>query len=97
MHSSTTWQKEITVPDEGLWKAQVRANDTGGQSSLDTTDRNWIVSATAQAPVVSITSPSAVTPADGTADVHRRAGPADHLHRLGDRRRDAHARSTSRW
>ena len=59
---STTWQKEITVPDEGLWKAQIRANDTGGQSSLDTTDREWIVSATAQAPVVSITSPSAVTP-----------------------------------
>ncbi len=59
---STTWQKEVTVPDEGLWKAQVRASDIGGQSSLDTTDRNWNVSATAQAPVVSITSPSAVTP-----------------------------------
>ncbi len=59
---STTWQREITVPDEGLWKAQIRANDTGGQSSLDTADRNWNVSATAQAPVVSITSPSAVTP-----------------------------------
>ena len=43
MPSSTTWQKEITVPDEGLWKAQIRANDTGGQSSLDTSDRNWIV------------------------------------------------------
>ena len=59
---STTWQKEITVPDEGLWKAQIRASDTGGQSWLDTTDREWIVSATAQAPVVSITAPSAVTP-----------------------------------
>ncbi len=59
---NTTWQREITVPDEGLWKAQIRANDTGGQSSLDTSDRNWNVSATAQAPVVSITSPSAVTP-----------------------------------
>ena len=59
---STTWQKEITVPDEGLWKAQIRANDIGGQSSLDTVDRNWIVSATAQAPVVSINSPSVVTP-----------------------------------
>ena len=57
-----TWSKEITVPDEGTWKAQVRANDTGGQSSLDTTDRTWIVSQTAQAPVVSITSPSTVTP-----------------------------------
>ncbi|MET0837577.1 MAG: PKD domain-containing protein [Marmoricola sp.] len=60
--TSTTWQKEVTVPDEGLWKAQIRANDTGGQSSLDTSDRTWIVSATAQTPVVSITSPSTVTP-----------------------------------
>ena len=59
---STTWQKEITVPDEGLWRAQIRATDTGGQSSLDTSDRDWIVSATAQAPVVSITSPSTVIP-----------------------------------
>jgi large repetitive protein len=59
---STTWQKEITVPDEGIWHAQVRANDTGGQSSLDTADRDWIVSATAQAPVVSITTPNVVTP-----------------------------------
>jgi hypothetical protein len=59
---STTWQREITVPDEGTWKAQVRATDTGGQSSLDTADRTWNVSATAQAPVVSITSPSTVTP-----------------------------------
>ena len=59
---STTWQKEITVPDEGIWHAQVRANDNGGQSSLDTADRDWIVSATAQAPVVSITTPSVVTP-----------------------------------
>ncbi len=59
---TTTWQKEITVPDEGLWKAQIRAVDTGGQSSLDTSDRRWNVSATAQSPVVSITSPSAVTP-----------------------------------
>ena len=60
--TSTTWQKEITVPDEGTWKAQTRANDTGGQSSLDTADRTWLVSATAQAPVVSITSPGTVTP-----------------------------------
>ena len=85
---NTTWQKEFTVPDEGLWKAQIRANDTGGQSSLDTVDRNWIVSATAQAPVVSITSPSAVTPPTVPQTVHRRAGPADHVHRCGHRRRD---------
>ena len=42
--TSTTWSKEITVPTEGTWTAQARARDTGGNSSLDTTDRTWNVS-----------------------------------------------------
>ncbi len=58
----TTWSKEITVPVEGTWRGQVRAVDTAGQSSLDTTNRTWIVSQTAQAPVVSVTSPGTSTP-----------------------------------
>ena len=82
---STTWQKEVTVPDEGLWKAQIRANDIGGQSSLDTVDRSWIVSATAQAPVVSINSPSVVTPPTAPQTFTVAPEPAGHLHRLGDR------------
>jgi PKD repeat protein len=59
---STTWSREVTVPTEGTWKAQVRASDTGGQSSLDTTDRQWNVFADGQAPTVSITSPTSVIP-----------------------------------
>ena len=94
---STTWQKEITVPDEGLWKAQIRANDTGGQSSLDTIRPH--LDRVRHRPGAGRLDHLAQRgdPADGPADVHRRAGPADHLHRRGHRRRDDHARSTSRW
>jgi PKD repeat protein len=60
--TSTTWSKEVTVPSEGTWQAQARARDTNGNSSLDTTDRTWNVSANGQAPSVSISSPGSVVP-----------------------------------
>jgi PKD repeat protein len=60
--TSTTWSKDVTVPYEDTWKAQTRATDTAGQSSLDTSDRSWIVSLSGQAPVVSLSSPVTVTP-----------------------------------
>ncbi|MCW2709912.1 MAG: hypothetical protein JWP24_106, partial [Marmoricola sp.] len=60
--TSTTWSKEITVPTEGIWEAQARARDTSGNSSLDTTDRTWNVSANGQAPSVTISSPGSVVP-----------------------------------
>ncbi len=60
--TSTTWSKEITVPTEGTWQAQARARDTAGNSSLDTLDRTWNVSANGQAPAVSISAPGSVVP-----------------------------------
>ncbi len=60
--TTTTWSKEVTVPTEGTWQAQARARDTGGNSSLDTADRTWNVSADGQAPSVSISSPGSVVP-----------------------------------
>ena len=60
--TSTTWSKEVTVPAEGTWFAQARARDTGGNDSLDTTDRTWNVSADGQSPSVSISSPGSVVP-----------------------------------
>ncbi len=60
--TSTTWSREVTVPTEGTWKAQTRARDTGGNSSLDTTDRIWTVSANGAAPSVSISAPGSVVP-----------------------------------
>ncbi len=60
--TSTTWSKEVTVPTEGAWTAQARARDTGGNSSLDTTDRTWNVTENGQAPSVSISTPGSVVP-----------------------------------
>jgi len=60
--TTTTWSKEVTVPTEGTWQAQALARDTGGNSSLDTTDRTWNVFENGQAPSVSISSPGSVVP-----------------------------------
>jgi large repetitive protein len=60
--TSSTWSKEVTVPTEGEWRAQARARDTGGNSSLDTTDRTWNVTENGQAPSVSISTPGSVVP-----------------------------------
>lgn len=59
---STTWSFEVTVPSEGEWKLQVTPVDTTGQSSLDTTDRTFIVSSTGIAPSVAITQPVVMNP-----------------------------------
>jgi PKD repeat protein len=60
--TSTTWSHEFTVPYEDNWRIQVRASDTGGQSSLDTTDRTWSVFANGQPPQVAISAPGTVVP-----------------------------------
>lgn len=60
--TSTGWSKTFVLPTESNWKLQVRASDTGGQSSLDTTDRTWNVFANGQPPVVSLTAPVSVIP-----------------------------------
>ncbi|MBM0125622.1 PKD domain-containing protein [Pimelobacter simplex] len=60
--TSTTWSYEITVPFEDEWWAQARSTDTGGQSSLDTADRRWIVTENGQPPTVSITQPVTMVP-----------------------------------
>ena len=60
--TTTTWSKEVTVPTEGTWAAQALAHDTGGNSSLDTTDRTWNVSEHGQAPSVTISAPGSVVP-----------------------------------
>lgn len=60
--TTTTWTYEVTVPFEDEWWGQVRSSDTGGQSSLDTADRRWIVTTTGQAPTVSISQPVSMVP-----------------------------------
>ncbi|MEV4416634.1 PKD domain-containing protein [Catellatospora sp. NPDC049609] len=63
---STTWSTEITVPYEGQWQIQVVPTDTSGQSSLDTSDRTWIVSTTGIAPSVAIAAPVVMNPPTAT-------------------------------
>ena len=60
--TSTTWSVDITVPTEGEWQIQVTPTDTAGQSSLDTVDRTWIISATGIAPTVAISAPAVMNP-----------------------------------
>lgn len=60
--TSTTWSTEVTVPYEGLWRMQLVPRDVAGQSSLDTFDRTWTVTASAVAPQVVISAPVAMTP-----------------------------------
>lgn len=60
--TSTTWSFDVTVPTEGEWLLQLRATDTAGQSSLDSVDRSWIVSATGIAPTVEISAPVVMIP-----------------------------------
>ncbi len=67
--TSTTWSTEITVPYEGQWQIQVTPTDTSGQSSLDTSDRTWIVSSTGLAPTVNVTAPAVVNPPTATSPI----------------------------
>ena len=60
--TSTTWSVEVTLPSEGEWTLSTEATDTAGQTSLDTTDRKFIVSTTGIAPSVAVTSPVVMNP-----------------------------------
>ncbi len=71
---STTWSTEVTVPYEGVWRIAVTPRDTGGQSSLDETTRDFTVSSTGIAPSVTITAPALMVPPNATAPVSATPG-----------------------
>ena len=60
--TAATWSLEVTVPYEGVWKAEAIAVDTIGQSDLRGGTNEWLVSATAVAPTVTVTAPVVMTP-----------------------------------
>jgi PKD repeat protein len=60
--TNTTWSLEIVLPYESTWFAEAIAVDTTGQSDLRGGTREWLVSATAVAPNVTISAPVAMTP-----------------------------------
>lgn len=60
--TAATWSYEITLPYESTWTMQATAVDTAGQADLRSADRSWIVSSSAVAPTVAITTPATMVP-----------------------------------
>ncbi|MFN7150221.1 MAG: PKD domain-containing protein, partial [Microthrixaceae bacterium] len=60
--TAATWSYEVTLPYESTWTMQATAVDNAGQSDLRSADRSWIVSSSAVAPTVSITTPATMVP-----------------------------------
>ena len=60
--TAATWSLEVTVPYEGVWRAEAIAVDTSGQSDLRGGTNEWLISATAVPPTVTVTAPVAMTP-----------------------------------
>jgi PKD repeat protein len=59
---NATFSYQVTLPHEGTWRGSATAVDTSGQSDIRGATRDWVVSSTAVAPTVTITSPVAMTP-----------------------------------
>lgn len=60
--TAATWSYEVTLPYESTWTMQATAVDNAGQSDLRSADRSWIVSSSAVAPTVAITTPTTMVP-----------------------------------
>ena len=54
---SSTFSYDVVLPHEGTWRASATAIDDTGQADLRSAVRDYVVSATGQAPLVTITSP----------------------------------------
>ena len=65
----TTWAYAVELPAQGEWRMYVSAIDTSGQADSRGAARDWTVNTTGQAPVVSVTSPAAMTPPTAAAPV----------------------------
>jgi PKD repeat protein len=60
--TTATWSYDVTVPHEGTWRASATATDTAGQADLRSATRDWLISSTGVAPIVTINQPVAMTP-----------------------------------
>ena len=60
--TETTWQHQVTLPDEGNWKIGAIARDTAGQSGARWETQDVTVDSSAQPPTLTIDAPVAVTP-----------------------------------
>jgi large repetitive protein len=59
---NATWSYTVTLPHEGTWRGSATAVDTAGQADLRSGVRDWLVSTTAVAPTVTISTPVQMTP-----------------------------------
>lgn len=60
--TNATWQYDVVLPKEGVWRGQASAIDNNGQEDLRGVVRDWTVTTTGAAPRVTITSPVVSTP-----------------------------------
>ena len=59
---NATFSYPVTLPHEGTWRASATATDDAGQADLRSAVRDWLISSTAIAPTVAISSPVQMTP-----------------------------------
>ena len=59
---AATWSYDVVLPHDGTWRGSATAIDTAGQADLRSAVRDWVVSATGAAPLVTISSPISVIP-----------------------------------
>ncbi len=70
--TAATWSLEVTVPYEGVWRAEAIAVDTSGQSDLRGGTNEWLISATAVRPDRHGHGTRRHDPADGGVPDHDR-------------------------
>ncbi len=60
--ANATWSYEVVLPHQGKWRMGASSVDDAGQGDLRGTVRDWTVTSSGIAPVVTITSPVAMVP-----------------------------------
>jgi hypothetical protein len=60
--ANATWSYEVVLPHDGKWRMGASSVDDAGQGDLRGTVRDWTVTASGIAPVVTVTAPVAMVP-----------------------------------
>lgn len=67
--TNATWSYDVTLPHDGQWRGSATAIDNAGQADLRSATKDWVISASTQAPVVTIAQPGTMTPPSTTPTV----------------------------
>ncbi|MFI5100854.1 MAG: hypothetical protein ACHQE5_10140, partial [Actinomycetes bacterium] len=60
--ANATWSYEVVLPHQGKWRMGASSIDDAGQGDLRGTVRDWTVTSSGVAPVVTVTAPVAMVP-----------------------------------